>query len=374
MQIAREYADEHTKKAQSQYVDRYNLRSRDKSFAEGEKCLILSPDNTASKVFSRWKPAEIVSVVAPNSYIVECNGTRSHVHANKLRKFHVRVDEVCYDSVLFYNSDKPECTIDCNVDNMCDPLNCSCAIVYEKDCDFGDVYVVEPPVDSMDHAVIELPSSKIDPSALSHLSARQREELLRVLDQFPECFSDNPGLCTLVEHEIPVTAEFRPKRLKAYRVPENLKSEVRSQIATLLSRGFIRPSKSPMASPIVCVLKGKDGKGGVRLTVNYQYLNKYTVPDVLPLPDISQIIQKVGAARYISLFDATSGYHQCPIRQQDQWLSAFVCDDNLYEWTRVPFGIRSSGCTFIRAVKEIIEPIKEFTEDYVDDTAVFNNS
>jgi len=114
-----------------------------------------------------------------------------------------------------------------------------------------------------------------------------------------------------------------------------------------------------MASSVVCVLKGKDGKGGVRLAVNCQYLNKYTVPDVLPLPDVSQVIQKVGAYRYISLFDATSGYHQCPIRPQDQWLSAFVCDDGLYEWTSVLFGMRSSGCTFVRAVKEIIEPVKK---------------
>jgi len=154
-------------------------------------------------------------------------------------------------------------------------------------------------------------------------------------------------------------AEFRPKQLKAYRVPENLKAEVNSQINTLLNRGFIKPSKSPMASPVVCVCKGKDGKGGVRLAVNCQYLNKYTVPDVLPLPDVSQVIQKVGAYRYISLFDATSGYHQCPIRPQDQWLSAFVCDDGLYEWTSVLFGMRSSGCTFVRAVKEIIEPVKK---------------
>jgi len=53
LQIAHEYADKNTKKAQSQYVYPYNLRSKDKSFVEGEKCLILSPDSTASKVFSR---------------------------------------------------------------------------------------------------------------------------------------------------------------------------------------------------------------------------------------------------------------------------------------------------------------------------------
>jgi len=52
-----------------------------------------------------------------------------------------------------------------------------------------------------------------------------------------------------------------------------------------------------MASPIVCVLKGKDGVW----IVNYQYLNRYTVGDKMPLPEISEIIQKFGAAHYISL-------------------------------------------------------------------------
>ena len=36
-------------------------------------------------------------------------------------------------------------------------------------------------------------------------------------------FSDKPGLCTMVTHEINVTSDFKPKRLRAYRVPESLK-------------------------------------------------------------------------------------------------------------------------------------------------------
>jgi len=57
--------------------------------------LILHPDLTASKVFSRWKgPATVVEVKSPYSYIVEYNGGRQHAHANKLRKYNVRVDEV----------------------------------------------------------------------------------------------------------------------------------------------------------------------------------------------------------------------------------------------------------------------------------------
>ena len=40
----------------------------------------------------------------------------------------------------------------------------------------------------------------------------------------------------------------------------------------------------------------------------------------------------------------------------------------------MPFGMKNSGCTFVRAVQQIIEPIKAFTESYVDDISVFSGS
>jgi hypothetical protein len=363
MTKARDLADVQTKHAQSRYVDRYNLRSKDKSFEVGEKCIILMPDTTASKVFSKWKgPAEIIEVKSPYSYLVEYKGARYHVHANKLKKFHVRVDEVVCDSVSI--------CVKTSDDIVCN----TCAIIYEKDDDFGGVDVVEiPPVleDSRQNEL--LPSQKIDHMTLSHLSRRQKQELLDLLDRYPECFSDTPGLCALVTHEIPISSDFKPKRLKAYRVPENLKGAVEEQIQELLRLGFIKPSKSPMASPVVCVLKGKDGKDGVRLAINYQYVNKHTTPDVLPMSDISEVIQRVGKARYITCCDAKSGYWQCPVREDHQWLTAFVCDSGLYEFTRCPFGMRSSGCTFVRAIKQVIEPLKDFVESYVDDMAVYSD-
>jgi len=52
----------------------------------------------------------------------------------------------------------------------------------------------------------------------------------------------------------------------------------------------------------------------MRLSVNYQNVNKYTVPDVLPLEVIYEVIQRVGKAKYISLFDARSGYNQLTVK------------------------------------------------------------
>jgi len=92
--------------------------------------------------------------------------------------------------------------------------------------------------------------------------------LLEVLDYFPECFSDKPGRCDWIQQEIHVTENFKPKRLRAYRVPESLKREVEKQIEEMLQLGIIKPSKSEMASPVVCVLKGKDGRDVVRLAID----------------------------------------------------------------------------------------------------------
>ena len=85
-----------------------------------------------------------------------------------------------------------------------------------------------------------------------------------------------------MQHEINVTEGFIPKRLRAYRVSESQGHghgqgqgpKVEEQIQELLDQGIIKPSKSEMGSPIVCVLKGKDGKQGVRIAVGYRYLNK----------------------------------------------------------------------------------------------------
>jgi hypothetical protein len=104
------------------------------------------------------------------------------------------------------------------------------------------------------------------------LSALQREELIAVLDKYPDVFSDTPGLCTVVSHEVYLLPGFTPKRLQAYRVPQQYKAEVENQVLQLLQRGFIEPSNSPQASPLVVVLKQPDANGhrGIQLAVDYR--------------------------------------------------------------------------------------------------------
>ena len=94
LNIARKLADETSTRMQDKYVHYYNLRSRDKSFDVGQQVLILIPDST-NKTFSQWQgPATVIEKKAPYSYIIELNGARRHLHADKLRPYHVRIESV----------------------------------------------------------------------------------------------------------------------------------------------------------------------------------------------------------------------------------------------------------------------------------------
>jgi len=81
---------------------------------------------------------------------------------------------------------------------------------------------------------LQRPSEKIDRASLNHLTDEQQDALLALLDEFSDVFSETPGLCKVVEHEIRVTPEFRPRMTKAYLVPESLKREIERQVDELL--------------------------------------------------------------------------------------------------------------------------------------------
>ena len=336
-----DFAQEHADREQQNYVAQYNKRAVDKQFEVGQQVIVLIPDST-KKLLSRWQgPGTIVETRSPYSYLVELEqGQRRWLHANKLRHYHARINEVIVNN---------------------------CSIVYEADEEFGTLPVVETVVSAE-----SLPSTRVDAAKLSHLSSEQKQDFLALLDQFSDVFADKPGLCKVGMHEIHVTPDFKPKRLKAYRVPEVLKSEVARQIQELLDLGFIEPSNSEMASPIVCVLKGRHGENGVRMCCDYRYLNKFTRGDAYPTPDISDIIHRVGKAFWISSWDMRSGYYQLLVKPEHRWLTAFVTDFGIYHWIRMPFGLKCASNSFIRAVQQVLQPIHEFCDSYVDDLATFS--
>ena len=91
------------------------------------------------------------------------------------------------------------------------------------------------------------------------------------------------------------------------------------------------------------------------------------------MPNLSDVMHRVGRARLISVCDAKSGYYQIKVRPQDRCLTDFATHYGLWEWVRMPFGLKSAGNTFVRAIQLIMQPIREFTDSYVDDLSAFSD-
>ena len=130
---------------------------------------------------------------------------------------------------------------------------------------------------------------------------------------------------------------------KVYPMPLNEQEELDRFISENLAKGYIVPSKSPMASPVFFIKK-KDSK--LRLIQDYRKLNEITVKNRYPLPLASDIINKLKDATIFTKFDVRWGYHNVRIKEGDEWKAAFVTNKGLFEPKVMFFGLTNSPATF----------------------------
>jgi hypothetical protein len=146
--------------------------------------------------------------------------------------------------------------------------------------------------------------------------------------------------------------------LKNYRFPE-AQQEIKRQVSQMLEEGIITPSNSGWNFPLLVVPKKIDasGKRKWRICVDFRILNEITVGDSYPLPNIQEILDKIGRARYFTALDCASGYLQVPIAKEDRHKTAFCTANSHFEFKRMPFGLKSAPSTFQRMMNNVLSEL-----------------
>lgn len=212
-----------------------------------------------------------------------------------------------------------------------------------------------------------------------HLNKEENESLNKVIDEFPDIFyieGDPLTFTSHTKHRIPTTSEV-PIHTKTYRFPQIHEQEVKTQVKKLLEQNIIRPSTSPWTSPIWIVPKKIDasGKRKWRMVIDYRKLNEVTIGDSYPLPNITDILDKLGHSKYFTTLDLASGFHQIELNPQDVSKTAFSTPYGHYEFLRMPFGLKSAPATFQRVMDNILYGLQgERCFVYLDDIVVFASS
>jgi hypothetical protein len=160
---------------------------------------------------------------------------------------------------------------------------------------------------------------------------------------------------------------------KVYPLSPSEQKELDGFIQENLESGRIRPSKSPMASPVFFIKK-KDG--GLRLVQDYRALNQMTVKNKYPLPLISELVHQLRGAKYFTKLDVRWGFNNVRMKEGDEWKAAFRTNRGLFEPLVMFFGLTNSPATFQTMMNDIFREliVEGVVVVYLDDILIFTET
>ncbi len=182
--------------------------------------------------------------------------------------------------------------------------------------------------------------------------AQMKAAYSRLLGEFPAvvCASKRlPPVSHDVVHHIvthgpPIASKFR--KLDGEKL-----AAAKAEFKQLEEDDIIQRSKSPWSSPLHMVRKAD---GSWRPCGDFRRLNLVAEPDVYPLPNMLDFAAKAAGCTVFSKIDLRKGYHQIPVNQADVQKTAITTPFGLFEYKRMPFGLRNAGPSFQRHVDRAI--------------------
>ena len=202
-----------------------------------------------------------------------------------------------------------------------------------------------------------------------------REGLINLLKKYNEVIAlpgDKLGHTNLLEHHIEIDKDIRPIYIPAYKLAYSQLECIEDEVRNMLQDGIIEESKSPWSFPLIVVPKAD---GSYRVVVDFRRLNKETQTDPYPVPNMRDLISKIGQKKVFSTLDLLSGFLQVPLDESSREKTAFTTQSGHYQFRRMPFGLKSSPITFVRLMDRVLHGmLGKNVFCYIDDLIVATNT
>jgi len=338
----RQIAKDNLIKGQAQMKLKYDKCAQQRNFKVGDKVLAYIPIPGSPLAAKYQGPYAIERKLNDTNYIIKTPDRRKmtqSIHINRLK---------------LYMPNSPDTTDDlpqrlpCNVINMVeDPLD------------------INPWINACNSDILGNLSL-----FLNHLCSDDMQGISNLFQNYLPVFSDTPGKCNVIKHDIELVPGTLPIRQAPYRLNPEKKQQMREEVNYLLQNGLAVPSSSPWASP--CLLVPKEG-GQLRMCTDYRRLNVVTIPDSYPLPRVDDLIDAVGQSKYLSKIDLHKGFYQIMLTEKARVTSAFITPFGLYEYLVMPFGMRNSPATFQRVMNFTLRGL-EGVHVYLDDILILSET
>lgn len=139
-----------------------------------------------------------------------------------------------------------------------------------------------------------------------------------------------------------------------------------------LKKGFIRKSNSPIAMGTFLVSKSN---GEYRTVVDFRPVNEIVVDNRNPIPCIDDLMTYLNDARVFTKIDLRGAYNLLRMRPGDEWKTAFVCSQGQFEYTVMPFGLKTAPAIFQSMMEDIFSDLlRQSVLIYLDDILIFSKT
>ena len=206
------------------------------------------------------------------------------------------------------------------------------------------------------------------------LNRSQRRAILKMLRKHIKVFAGPEGRLGRVDAKFDMDIQGDLKGIKSqqpYRTSPDKQKHIKDAIDTMTRLDVIQPSNSSVASPVIVVIQ----HGKPRFCVDLREVNSKITADRYALPKQDMIFAALIGAIFFTILDANRGYHQFGLTLRSRKFTAFTTDFGLFEFKRVPFGLKTAPAHFQRAIDIILGSMRwDFALAYIDDIIVYSKT
>ncbi|MBW0500585.1 hypothetical protein O181_040300 [Austropuccinia psidii MF-1] len=169
-----------------------------------------------------------------------------------------------------------------------------------------------------------------------------------------------------------------PPMLERPSYPASLETrkEIEKNINELLDMDFIRKIGHNEIVEITTPVLMTWHNGKSRLCGDFRALNNYTKAYRYPIPRIPHALDKLAKAKYITKIYFMKVFHQNGVKENSMQLLRIICHMGIYEYTRMPFGIKNAPSHFQKIIDTIFqeEISKGLMIVYIDDIIIYSET